>query len=255
MARETTGETTVDAVSGGALRLRQSRGGYRFGTDALLLATDLPPLEAGATVVDLGAGQGAVGLAIASRRPDLRVVCVERQPTLLEHLRHNVQTNGLDARVEVIAADVREMSGRMESHIAHLVVCNPPYRRAGDGRVSPNVERAEAHRELHGDLADFVRAAAYLARPRGRAKILVPPPRLACLFGAVEGTDLDVESLRSLHARPQSDAWLVEARLRRGGAPELVIPPPLVMHPHGADTLCDEARRRIEGAATPHADV
>lgn len=60
---------TIDVISD-RLKIRQSRKGYRFGLDALLLSTDLPELGEDAPVVyELGAGQGAVSLSIASREP------------------------------------------------------------------------------------------------------------------------------------------------------------------------------------------
>ena len=57
-------EFTEDAVLGGKLLLKQPRRGHRFGHDALLLAAACPA-RARERVVDLGAGVGAAGLALA----------------------------------------------------------------------------------------------------------------------------------------------------------------------------------------------
>ena len=60
------GDVTEDAVLGGRLRLRQPKRGHRVGHDAILLAASCPA-RAGDAVVDLGAGVGAAGLALAAR--------------------------------------------------------------------------------------------------------------------------------------------------------------------------------------------
>src|SRR5262249_60918670 len=60
-------EVTEDAVLGGKLRLKQPRSGHRVGHDAILLAAACPA-RAGECAVDLGAGVGAAGFAVAAPR-------------------------------------------------------------------------------------------------------------------------------------------------------------------------------------------
>jgi hypothetical protein len=57
---------TDDAVLGGRLKLYQPARGHRVGHDAILLAASTAA-AAGDVAVDLGAGVGAAGLALASR--------------------------------------------------------------------------------------------------------------------------------------------------------------------------------------------
>ena len=119
-------ETTHDVISD-TLTIAQHRPGYRFGLDALLLATDLPALDPGAAVWELGAAQGAVILSVASRRPDVRAVAVERHEGLLDLLAQNVARNDLSARVTILGADLRTLKPSPHAHAADLVLCNPPY--------------------------------------------------------------------------------------------------------------------------------
>ena len=64
------------------------------------------------TVVDLGAGGGVPGLVIAARRPDLRVVLVDRRATRTDHLRRLVRRLGFTDHVEVETADAAALAGR-----------------------------------------------------------------------------------------------------------------------------------------------
>lgn len=88
-------------------------------------------------VVDLCAGSGAIGLALAAQAPGATVYAVERDPAALSWLRRNVEEQ--NPAVRVIVADVTapgvlpDLGGR-----ADLVLCNPPY--VPDGvRVGPEV--------------------------------------------------------------------------------------------------------------------
>lgn len=70
--------STVDAFLGGRLTAVQpATGHHRAGLDALLLAAAVDSGFAG-TVLDLGAGTGVAGMAVAARCPEARVSLVER---------------------------------------------------------------------------------------------------------------------------------------------------------------------------------
>src|SRR5438128_9783832 len=91
-------EVTEDAALGGRLRLKQPRRGHRVGHDAILLAAACPA-RAGERVVDLGAGVGAAGLALALRVAGIEVALVEVDAGLARLAAQNVQINGLATRV------------------------------------------------------------------------------------------------------------------------------------------------------------
>src|SRR4051794_14998315 len=98
-------DVTRDAVLGGRLTLWQPRRGHRVGHDAILLAA-ATAARGGEHAVDLGAGVGATGLALAARVPDLQVTLVEIEPSLAELAARNIADNGFSDRVRVTAADV-----------------------------------------------------------------------------------------------------------------------------------------------------
>src|SRR5262245_8620493 len=97
-------DMTEDAVLGGRLRLRQPRRGHRVGHDAILLAASCPA-RAGDVVVDLGAGVGAAGLALAARVEGSTVMLIEIEPKLAALADENVRLNGFDDRVRVVTLD------------------------------------------------------------------------------------------------------------------------------------------------------
>jgi release factor glutamine methyltransferase len=103
-------------------------------------------LPEGARVVDVGTGSGAIALALADERPDLRVVGTEVSPGALAVARANAARLGL--QVEFVEGDLLEgVSGPIDA-----VVSNPPYVRAG----------ARLEREL-----DYEPAGALYAGPDG----------------------------------------------------------------------------------------
>jgi release factor glutamine methyltransferase len=103
-------------------------------------ALDLP---AGARVVDIGTGSGAIALALADERPDLQVVATDISPDALAVARANAARLGL--AVEFFEGDLLEaVTGPIDA-----VVSNPPYVRDGE-RLAPELTRYEPHVALYG---------------------------------------------------------------------------------------------------------
>src|SRR6202140_1166241 len=92
---------TEDAFLGGQLRLRKPKSGHRAGHDAMLLAA-ATPAHSGDRVVDLGAGVGAAGLAVAKRVAGIELVLVEIDEGLAALARGNAASNAIAAGVIVL---------------------------------------------------------------------------------------------------------------------------------------------------------
>lgn len=90
--------------------------------------------DIGGFVVDLGSGGGVPGLVLASDRPDLHVVLVDRRRARTDHLQRLVRRLGLDSRVDVRAVDAFELLMRPP---ANAVVAR--------GFASPAITAAAAH--------------------------------------------------------------------------------------------------------------
>src|SRR5947209_4698469 len=122
---------TEDAVLGGRLVLRQPRKGHRFGHDAILLAAAMRG-SSGDHAVELGAGVGAAGLALAQRVSGLTVTLLELDRSLAALAQHNAARNGLADRVRVVALDVTGpdddfASNGIQAGSAACVLMNPPF--------------------------------------------------------------------------------------------------------------------------------
>src|ERR1700722_10845921 len=98
-------DVSEDAVLGGRLVLRQPLRGHRFGHDAILLAAAVQA-STGEHAVDLGAGVGTAGLALAHRVPGLSVTLAESDPDLTALAASNAKRNQLDNRVRAVCLDV-----------------------------------------------------------------------------------------------------------------------------------------------------
>ena len=110
-------------------------------------------------VLDLCAGSGCVGLAVASQAPKARVVLGELSEGALRICRQNIRRNGLSGQVVPLPMDV--MAGP-PAHMGEFdcIVSNPPYiPRADIDGLDPSVKDYEPLMALDGgeDGLDFYR--------------------------------------------------------------------------------------------------
>ena len=108
-------------------------------------------------VLDLCAGSGCIGLAVASQVPQARVVLGEYSDAALKVCRQNIRRNGLSGRVVPMQADAREKPERSLGEF-QCIVSNPPYiPRADIETLDASVRDYEPHLALDGgeDGLDF----------------------------------------------------------------------------------------------------
>ena len=84
----------------------------------------LPPIGTRPLVLDVGTGSGCLACALASERPDVRVVAVDASPEAAALARENVAALGLADRITIAVSDL--FSGLTPVR-ADLIVSNPPY--------------------------------------------------------------------------------------------------------------------------------
>jgi tRNA1Val (adenine37-N6)-methyltransferase len=197
--------------------------------------------------VDLGAGCGVVGLALAQATPGWGATLVELQPRLAALCRLNVAEADLADRVEVCEADLRHRSERLRGAAFSLAVSNPPFRPADAGRQSPDPERARAHSEQTLTLPSLVDAAARLLRPGGAFCVVYPAERLPALLSACATADLRPTRLRLVHPRPDQPARRVLLAARKGGGRALEVASPLFVHTEAGE-YSPEAAVILDGA-------
>ena len=105
----------------------------RMDTEMLVERTILRARAAGeeARVLDLCAGSGCVGLAVASNVPDCRVVLAELSEGALRISKQNIRRTDMNARVTSVCVDALEPPSSTLWDF-DVVACNPPYIPTGD---------------------------------------------------------------------------------------------------------------------------
>ena len=222
-----------DGILGGRLMLHQPKRGHRFGHDAILLAAGCPARR-GDHALDLGAGVGAAGLALAKRVAGISVTLVEINPQLSALAQANADRNGFSASIRTVALDVtgsRRAFAKAElmPGSAMHVLMNPPFHDEISHQASPDPERALAHVGSSTTLAAWITTAAWMLQPRGTLTLIWRADGLldvlSALAKAFGGT-----AVLPVHGKPGRSAIRILLRAVKGSRAPLELVPGLVLN-------------------------
>jgi tRNA1(Val) A37 N6-methylase TrmN6 len=211
-------EFTEDAFLGGQLRLRQPKSGHRAGHDAMLLAA-ATPAHSGDRVVDLGAGVGAAGLAVARRVQGIQLVLVEIDADLAGLARGNAASNAIAA--DVIVLDVTSEAGAfavagLTPDSVDVVLTNPPFNDPARHRASPDKAREIAHVATAATLESWIHASRRILKSGGVLTLIWRADGLAEVLAAL-GRGFGSLVILPVHADTATPAIRVLIRAIKGG--------------------------------------
>jgi len=133
------------------------------------------------SVIDLGAGSGALALAIATEAPKSRVIAVEKSPEAIYWLKKNVAA--ISENVRVVESDVTDALPGIKCDI---VIANPPY--IPDSQPLPrDVAEHEPGIALYGGVTGIEIPALFIA---AASRLLKSGGVLAIEHTEVQGADI-----------------------------------------------------------------
>lgn len=229
-----------DRLLDGRVRLLQPEAGYRVAIDTVFLAAAVPA-GPGDLVLELGAGVGAAALCLAWRERGCRVIGIERDRGFARLAQRNIELNGLVGRVDVMVGDLLRPPPRLAPGSFNHVMANPPHLPPEAASPSPNAMKASATVEDEASIADWVKAAQTMLRPKGSFTLVHRADRLDAILAALYGRMGEIVVF-PLWPGGSRAAQRVLVRARKGIATPMRLAAGLVLHePDGRFTAAADA--------------
>jgi release factor glutamine methyltransferase len=165
--------------------------------------TFIEKLDGAVSVVDLGAGSGALALAIATEAPQTHVIAVEKSAAAVEWLKENVSF--IDEKVRILESDVATALVGVKCDV---VIANPPY--IPDSQELPrDVKEHEPQEALFGGEDGmktprlFIEAASRLLKSGGFLAIEHHEEQGLEIAAVLSGDFTDILLHKDLTGRPR----------------------------------------------------
>lgn len=210
-------DETLDSLACGGISLFQKKRGYRYSLDAYLLASFVRE-EPGTRALEIGSGSGVVSLLLAAVK-GLLMTGVEIQEPMAEMSRRSVELAGMEGKVEIVTADIRDCTGPR----VDVVVANPPYRPRKTGRVNPDQGKAVARHEIELTMEELMERSHALLRNKGRLYLVYPVWRMADLMSSMRSFRIEPKEIMLVHSTLRSNARICLVCGVKNGGKELLV--------------------------------
>jgi len=221
----------------------QKKNGFRFGTDTFLLSSFVK-LHHGERVIDLGTGCGIIPILLAKKYENAHFVGVDVVEESIQLSRENAKLNGVDDRFQAVLLNVKDVDKHFKPESFDVVITNPPFIEVERGKLNPKNEKAIAKHEILAKLKDFIRAANYLLKFRGRFYMICHTSRFTDTIHFCRNFNIEPKLLQFIHPRKGESASLFLLEARKGGGKGLEVLFPMVLFKNG--NYSDELKERYE---------
>ena len=193
-------------------------GTFPFSTDSMILS-HFVKLPKNARVADLGAGCGTLGLLLCARDIGCTVTGLEIDPNAHAAAVENIRRNRIEARLNSICADLRDLPGELTPGSFHVCVSNPPYFTGGPASATVPMAR----RDDFCPPEALFKAASSLLKFGGDFFLVHKPEKLAQLIACAAAHQLEAKRLRLVRHKEGGPITTILLQFRKGGKPGLII--------------------------------
>jgi len=232
---------SLDELGINGFVMEQDERYLKLGTDAMLLS-EFAKIRKRDKVCDLGCGSGAVSILLAARYEGISVCGVEIVEGAASLARKNALHNGIEDRMSVLTADLKDIPEKLSAGSFDAVVSNPPFMKLDSGIKTEREELLCARMELCCTIDDVCRTASHLLKFGGSFSLVYRPSRLSDLFEALLKYNMSPKRMRLVQDTVSAEPSLVLLEARKGGGSGIKLLPTLIVkNEDGSET--EEIRR------------
>ena len=201
------------------LKIVQDTRLYRFTSDSVLLSR-FAKAKKKDKVADFCAGSGIVAFhffALNKSVPALQFTLFEMQKALADLSKKTAVYNSFD-NFEIVNCKLQDIPESYREQFS-LILCNPPYERAGTGFDNDEYEKAVCRKEITLTLKEIAKAASFALKFGGRICMLHRADRIAEVCYELKQVNIEVKKLQFVGGRCGSKPYLVMIEGVKGGKP------------------------------------
>ncbi|AYG01226.1 tRNA1(Val) (adenine(37)-N6)-methyltransferase [Lactococcus allomyrinae] len=221
----------IDEIASSGVKIIQSREVFSFSIDAILLAR-FPRLPSRGQIVDICAGNGAVGL-FASSKTKANIIEVEIQERLADMAQRSIELNDLTSRMSVITDNLNNTTKYLNTSSTDLIFCNPPYFKidSEDSHINESHHYTLARHELTTNLDEIFDTGKKLLKSNGHIAMVHRPERFLEIVDKMRANNLQPKWIQFVYPKANQPAniLLIDA-IKDGRAGGEIFLPPLVIH-------------------------
>jgi tRNA1Val (adenine37-N6)-methyltransferase len=222
-------DETLEDLQIKGLFIIQKKDSFRFGMDAVLLS-GFVKARAHQKVLDLGTGAGILPVLISAKTDAKSITGLEIQPDIADMAQRSIDGNNLNHKISIVKGDIKEAVSIFGAAAYDIVVTNPPYTKAGSGRINNNDSKAIAKHEIYCKLTDVLKASFAVLKPKGEFFMVHRPERLTDILAGMRNVRIEPKILRMVCPYQGKAPSLILIKGIKNGNPGLKVLSDLIIY-------------------------
>jgi tRNA1Val (adenine37-N6)-methyltransferase len=211
-------------------KIIQNKKEFCFGIDSVLLANFSRELKKDANALDLGTGNGIIGILLCGKSKLKKIIGIEIQPQACDMANRSIKINNLENKFEIINSDIKDLEKIISKQSIDAVVTNPPYKKENTGIKNENQSKIIARHEVKCTLEDIIKNSGEVLKDKGEFYMVHKPERLVDIFFILRKYNMEPKFVKFVHSRINEIPKLVLIKAIKNANQFLKIDKPLIIY-------------------------
>ena len=201
------------------IKIIQNSEVFSYSVDSVLLSR-FPKLPKRGLIVDLCAGNGAVGL-FASTRTQAQILAVEIQERLADMAQRSIELNDLAQQMQVIHDDLKNLGNHISGSKVDIILCNPPYFKVDEhSNLNGSEHYLLARHEVATNLEEICTIAQRVLKSNGRLAMVHRPDRFLDILETMKNHNLAPKRIQFVYPKQGREANMLLIEAIKDGSPD-----------------------------------
>lgn len=220
----------IDDLEYKNLKIVQDKDGFCFGIDSVLLSDFAKEIRSKSIVLDLGTGNGVLGILLCGKTNLSKIYGVEIQEDMANIAQKSISLNKLNNRFEIINDNIKNLNSYFKNDSIDAIISNPPYKKDNSGLKNESQKKLIARHEITANLEDFISVSSKLLKSNGSLYMVHRPERLADLFYLLKKYKLEPKKLRLVQSFANTKPKFFLIKATKNANSFLNIEQPLIIY-------------------------
>lgn len=220
----------IDDLEYKNLKIVQDKDCFCFGIDSVLLSDFAKEIRSKSIVLDLGTGNGVLGILLCGKTNLSKIYGVEIQEDIANIAQKSINLNKLNNRFEIINDNIKNLNSYFKNDSIDAIISNPPYKKDNSGLKNESQKKLIARHEITANLEDFISVSSKLLKSNGSLYMVHRPERLADLFYLLKKYKLEPKKLRFVQSFTNSKPKFFLIKATKNANSFLNVEQPLIIY-------------------------
>ena len=199
----------IDDLQYKELKIIQNKNWFCFGMDSVLLSDFAKNIKKDSLVLDLGTGNGILGLLLCAKTNLKKIIGVEIQKEVSMLAEKNIKYNNLENKFEILNEDLRKIPQIYSDNSFDVIVTNPPYMKTGSGAKNESEAKMIARHEIKCNIEDVIKVSYKLLKDKGEFYMVHRANRICDILFSMRKIKIEPKIIRFVQPGPDKEPNLV----------------------------------------------